>query len=239
MSEIYNNWARYYDEIYSWKDYASEAVRIDEIVQQRIRSGGHELLEVACGTGKYIEHLKDKYHITGVDINPAMLEVARAKFPEMEFHEADMLDMDLGKQFDVVACLFSSIAYVKSYENLEKSIKNFYNHLKPGGVVIIEPFLEPDKYVEGVPHATFVDKPNLKIARMNTSIREGDTAILDLHFMVADKDGVKEFAEHHEMGLFDIERVKQMMSATGLEAEYTADGLMSDRGLYIGTKPIS
>jgi ubiquinone/menaquinone biosynthesis C-methylase UbiE len=234
---MWTDLARYYDDIYSWKDYAGEATRITELIEQRCKSGDTELLDVACGTGEHIKYLQDRFHITGSDLNPAMLAVARQKFPNTTFVEADMMTMSLGKQFDVVACLFSSIGYVKTYDNLQRTLAVFHNHLKPGGVAIIEPFVEPDKYKVGMPHALTVDKPDLKISRMNVSEREGDIAIMDFYFQIATPQGVQQFRDRHELGLFDVERFKQIMAEVGFaDIAFLPDGLMKDRGLYIGNR---
>ena len=57
-----------------------------------------------------------------------------------------MISLDLNKKFDIITCLFSSIGYVKTYANLEKSITSFAKHLKIGGVVIIEPWFTAETY---------------------------------------------------------------------------------------------
>jgi ubiquinone/menaquinone biosynthesis C-methylase UbiE len=229
--------ARYYDDIYAWKDYASEATRITEVVERRCTSGGNALLDVACGTGEHIKYLQDRFIITGADLNPAMLEVARQKFPNTSFIEADMVTMNLHHQFDVVVCLFSSIGYVKTYDNLQRTLAAFYAHLKPGGVTIIEPFVKPDKYKVGMPHALTVDKPDLKISRMNVSEREEDLAIMDFYFQIATPQGVQQFRDRHELGLFEVERFKHTMTEVGFaDVEFLSDGLMKDRGLYVGNR---
>ena len=38
-----------------------------------------------------------------------------------------MIDMDLGKKFDVITCLFSSIGYVKTYSNLEQTARALFS----------------------------------------------------------------------------------------------------------------
>lgn len=46
----YTDLARYYDLIYSWKDYQKEAATIQRLIVKYKRSKGNDLLEVACGT---------------------------------------------------------------------------------------------------------------------------------------------------------------------------------------------
>ena len=54
---------------------------------------------------------------------------------------ADMTSFDLGRRFDVVTCLFSSIGYVGTAERLDQAIATMAAHLEPGGTLIVEPWL--------------------------------------------------------------------------------------------------
>jgi len=76
-----------------------------------------------------------------------------------------MVSLHLNKKFDIITCLFSSIGYVKTYANLEKSMNSFAKHLKTGGVVIIEPWFTTKTYKTGTPHLTTYEDNDLKIAR--------------------------------------------------------------------------
>src|SRR4051794_23711843 len=89
-----------YDVAYAFKDYAGEADAIRRIVEAR-RPGALTLLDVACGTGKHLEHLRAGFACEGLDVDAALLEVARARLPDLALHEGDMRDFELGRQFDV------------------------------------------------------------------------------------------------------------------------------------------
>lgn len=229
--------AKYYDLIYSWKDYKKEAGIIHRLIQKHKKTKGKEVLEVACGSGNHIQYLKGSYTVTGIDINQGILSIAKKKFPKIRFVKANMISFNLRKQFDVVLCLFSSIGYVKTYKNLEKTIACFSKHVKQGGVVIIEPFISPKNYKTGNISANIVDKPDVKIARMNQSKRKGNISILDFHFLITTKEkGVQYFRDKHELGLFEEKKVVAIMKKKGFDARYLKNGLMKDRGLYIGIK---
>jgi hypothetical protein len=93
-----------------------------------------------------------------------------------------------------------------------------------------------DEFVEGKPFATFVDEPNLKIARMNVNRRQTDVAILDFHFLVATGAGVKHFIDKHEVGLFDRQEIQHAMENSGLSTTFVESGFQKDRGLFLGVK---
>ncbi len=234
--KMYEKLAKYYDLIYAWKPYKKEADIIHGLIQKNKKTPGAELLDVACGTGNHIEFLKKYYKITGTDLNKDILEVAKKKFPKLKFQQADMISFDLKKKFDAITCLFSSIGYVKTWANLNKTIVSFNKHLKSGGVLIIEPFITKDIYHAGTIHANFVDKPDIKICRMHVSDRRKDIAIMDFHFLVATKNGMEFLHDKHELGLFDVDKFLNILKKNGFQAKFLKNGLMKNRGLYIAVK---
>jgi ubiquinone/menaquinone biosynthesis C-methylase UbiE len=227
--------AAFYDAIYSFKDYAAEARRIDELIRQYKKSQGNTLLDVACGTALHTQHLAAKYEVEGLDLDLGMLAVARRRCPEVPFYQGDMVDFTLGKTYDVVICLFSSIGYVKTPDRLNTAIANLGRHLKPGGVLIVEPWFTPEAFIGGTTHARFIDERDLKLARMNVSRVEGTISILDFHYLVATPAGVEHFTEQHELGLFTTSQYMAAFFASGLETRHDREGFM-DRGIYIGVR---
>lgn len=227
-----------YDAIYRWKDYAKESAQVVDLVEAHGRSGGKRLLDVACGTGLHLPHLREAgFDVQGVDINPDMLAAARARLPDVPFREADMVRLDLGETFDVVVCLFSSIGYVRTDENLRATIAAFARHLVPGGVALVEPWFERDVYRAGTVHAMLVDEPELKICRMNVSAVDGDLSVMDMHHLVGTPDGVEHFVERHELAMFRRAQFAEAAAAAGLAHAWEPDGLMRDRGLHVFVKP--
>jgi ubiquinone/menaquinone biosynthesis C-methylase UbiE len=230
---MYTREARYYDDILSFKDYPAEVRKLVKIIEAQLGEGRLSLLDVACGTGKHLEHLRERYECEGIDLSPQMLEVARARIPDVPLHEGDMLTFDLGRMFDVVTCLFSSVACVKSIDNLYLAIARMAAHMKPGGMLIIEPWFPPEKWQQNTIHMATVDRSDLKIARVNTSWSEGRISIFDLHFLVGTAEKTEHFVEHHEMGLFTIEEMTAGFTQAGLTVTHDPKGLIG-RGLYVG-----
>ncbi len=234
---IFNELAQYYDLIYSWKDYPKEANKIKSLIKKHKKSAGHHLLEVACGTGNHIPYLKRFFSILATDMNKAMLSIARKKLPDVTFKQMNMIEMNLDRKFDVILCLFSSIGYVKTYQNLTKTIQNFAEHLKVGGVMIIEPWLTETVYMTGLPSMTIYDGEGIKIARLCVCQKRGILSVMDMHYLIAKKNQkMKHFVERHELAMFNVDRMLSIMNKHGLQAKFLKNGLMKDRGLYIGIK---
>jgi ubiquinone/menaquinone biosynthesis C-methylase UbiE len=228
--------AQYYDKIYSFKNYQAEAERLVAICREHLRSEGTRWLDVACGTGRHLEYLRERYDVEGLDTSLELLAIACQRHPNILFHQADMMAFDLGKTFDIVTCLFSSIGYVKTLENLSRALACMARHLTPGGIMVIEPWFTPSVWRPGHTHAIYVDEPELKIARINTSFVEGRLSLFDLHYLIGTPAGVEHLVEHHELGLFTTEEMRAALTAVGLEVTHDPEGLMG-RGLFIGRRP--
>jgi SAM-dependent methyltransferase len=238
-SDEYTRFGAYYDAIYAamGKNYAQEAEQIHQCILHNKKSGGNSLLDIGCGTGGHITFLEQNYAVEGLDISPSMLKIAQQRFPNVKFHLGDMTTFALGRQFDVITCLFSAIGYVQTVSRLDKTVQNMGRHLLPGGVLIVEPWLSPEQYHSGHVFSTQVDQPELKITRMNVSERQGNLSILNFHFLVGTPQGVEYFTEQHHLGLFSSETYLDAFKKSGLDAIHDLEGI-TGRGLYIGTRPL-
>ena len=224
--------AQFYDALYHFKDYAAAAEQLHKLIQQT-SPNATTLLDVACGTGQHLHYLRAYYQVEGLDLNEKLLEMARQRCPGILLHQANMVDFNLGRSFDIVTCLFSSIGYVKSVDYLEKAIANMARHLNPGGMLFVEPWFSPENYWVGKLTANFVDQPELKIAWMYVSKLEGRTSVFDIHYLVGTPQGIDHFTEQHKMGLFAKAEYLAAFRKCGLKVRYDAKGPFG-RGMYIG-----
>lgn len=106
-------------------------------------SRGVHALDVGCGPGDVTFRLSSavgpKGHVTGLDLNAAALERARAKakklgFANTTFLERDFLEFaDDGPRFDVVTCR-RVLMYLPDQA---KATTAFFNLLKPNGILVL------------------------------------------------------------------------------------------------------
>lgn len=238
MSEsFYARSADFYDLVYAGKPYADEAAAVHARIQAHLRSGGDALLDVGCGTGSHAAHLRAHYRVTGLDLEEGLLEIARARYPDVDFHRGDMADFDLGRRFDAVVCLFSAIGYQRTEQALRRTIANFARHLRPGGVVVVEPWLTPEAFTPGHLRLDVYDTPGLKVTRIGRSEHEGELSVLVFTYTVGRPEGVETWEERHLLGLFSHAQMLDAFRAAGLEVvEHDPAGLSTGRGLYVARK---
>lgn len=235
MEQVYSKGARYYDMLYAGKDYAGEIQRLIPLLDIDPDPKSFALLDIACGTGLHIEYLKEHFRVEGLDICSELLDIARERHPDVEFHLGDMTNFTLGRQYDVITCLFSSIGYAKTLNKLDDTLRNMVEHLKPQGLLVIEPWFTPENWHPNTVHGIYIDEPRLKIARINTSFVEDGISIFDLHHLIGTPEGTEYIVEHHEMGLFETSEMTALMEAAGLSVSYSSEGL-TGRGLFICRK---
>jgi trans-aconitate methyltransferase len=237
---MYDESYNYYDLIYHWKDYKRESDKLIKIINKFDsifkQNKSHTVLDIGCGTGVHHKYLKKHFSIDGLDINKDFLNIAKKKNPECNYYERNMINFSLDKEYDIIISLFSSIGYTKTIDNLNKAMKCFFEHLNTSGILIIEPWFTPDKWIAGKLTTNVVDREDIKICRMSKSGLDKNVSIMDMNYLIGKKtENIKYFKEVHKMGLFSIDEMKQAFTENGFNVKYNAKGI-SDRGVYIGKK---
>lgn len=232
---MFRGTAHIYDLIYeaAGKDYAREAGEVDQQIR-RWNPGARSLLDVACGTGGHLRHLRDSYQVAGVDIDPSMLAEARKHLPEVDLREGDMRSLGLGRKFDVVVCLFSSIGYMASVGELDVAIGAMAGHLNPGGVLIVDGWVRPEEWIEpGTSHIEVAEADGLKVVRAGRSVRVGKHTHLEMHHLVASLERIDHIVDEHVLTLFTDEEYRAAFAAAGFQVEALSSP-MPGRDRYIG-----
>jgi SAM-dependent methyltransferase len=101
---------------------------------------GRRLLDVACGTGKsFIPMLEKGWEVTACDISPSMVEIAHAKVGDRaKLSVADMRELPVLGEFDLVFCIDDAVNYLLSVEELEQALTGMRRNLAPGGLLMFD-----------------------------------------------------------------------------------------------------
>ena len=127
MTAIYDPLAPHYDAVTG--DCATEAAFVRGLIGQRHRQAA-TLLDVACGTGGMAALLARAYQVSGLDISPGMLAVARDKLPAgTPLYLADMTRFELDARFDAVICAYQGINHLLSFSAWDSFFDRVYRHL--------------------------------------------------------------------------------------------------------------
>jgi daunosaminyl-N,N-dimethyltransferase/N-dimethyltransferase len=235
---LYGPRAELYDLIYHWKNYGTDAERLHALLSAEGIADGASVLEAACGTGSYLRQLSAWYRVSGFDLNEEVLAVARRKLPDVTLWRADMTDFTVQTPADAMLCLFSSIGYVHPEERLRKAARSFARAVRPGGVLIVEPWLTEATYRLGNMDLQTYSGPELKLCRASVAKKRDAMAVLHFHWLVLRKGApeIEHFEETHELWLCPTETLLSAFGEAGFEVRLEPDGLMPGRGLILGRR---
>lgn len=98
---------------------------------------GAKVLDVGSGPGQFSDYVHRKgFIVEGVDMSPAMLKIAREKFPETTFSEMDMRSLNFQENsFDGLLVAYSLI-HIPSAE-IASTLNEFQRVLKNGGYILV------------------------------------------------------------------------------------------------------
>ncbi len=135
--------APYYDTLMSFINYPSWVSYIETILKLN-SINDKTILDLACGTGVCLELWWEKgYTVLGLDKSMEMLEVCRRRFSELSdgtvhLINGDMRNFAFAKKFPITTCLYDSLNYLLSEEELLRCFRNVYEILAINGIFVFD-----------------------------------------------------------------------------------------------------
>lgn len=124
IAELYAN---SYSEIELYKPF------IDEFVK---RLTGKLVLDVGCGAGQFTNLLCEQgLQAKGIDFSTRLLNIAREKYPKIEFINADICEYETTDLYDGI--FTKDMLFHLPDEDIVKTLKMFRKVLKPNGKICI------------------------------------------------------------------------------------------------------
>ncbi len=122
VTELYEHAAPVYDESFDGKAEYQIPLKLKETYKEHGITGG-EILDIGCGTGKLREYLGDGFTYKGIDLSPAMIELAEKRgFEGFVGPVEDVISAFEDKSVDHITAL-ASLNFVKDWENVAKQFE--------------------------------------------------------------------------------------------------------------------
>jgi SAM-dependent methyltransferase len=223
--------AELYDLVYHFKDYRGDAGRIAKLLVDNGLQGGARVLEGACGTGAYLQFLRGVQRY-GYDLDPEMVALARRRVPDATVWQGDLAAPSIPEPMDAILLLFGAVGYVPP-ERLSALVDAHADALVDGGLMLVEPWLQPDAFLANRPHMATYETPFLKIARQCVTRREGGWSVLDFHFLVSRPDfAVEHLQTTDRLWLYTHDELVEALGRR-FTVTLTEQGFMEDKALFI------
>lgn len=196
--ELLRLYDRQYAETYDAKFLESELARSDTAHELRLLAGwltdGARWLDVACGTGFFLSRFPGIERV-GLDLSPAMLDVARRTNPGIELVEASYLlpRSEWRDAWDLVSCMWYAYGLVSSIADLEVLVANLAEWTSPQGRCFV-PLADP-QLIAGVELPTQVASPwpgEVTITGILWSYREMNGSKVHAHQIAPNIDYMRE-----------------------------------------------
>jgi len=223
------NTLRLYDDLaWLWpiwgspEDYADYCNHVTHVIREHADIPICSLLDIGCGGGKNVFNLKRNYHVTGLDLSPRMLELARQLNPECEFLHGDMRTFDLGRAFDAVL-LDDAITYMATRADLRSAFSSAWRHLNPGGVMVVNPDDTKETFLQNRTVATPAGgaRPaHVDVAFVENSFdpnTEDDYYEETMVYLIREHGELRVEVDRHILGLFAIDAWRAALAEVGFK----------------------
>ena len=129
--DTYNDFSNEYDNVTSGLVLEEEIVRFEKLLP------GKNILEIGCGPGRDAAIFSSRgFQVTGIDITPNFIKMAKSRVPAGKFFVMDVLDMKFNKgSFDGVWAV-ASLHHLKR-DDFSRAISMACSALKKGGILFL------------------------------------------------------------------------------------------------------
>lgn len=200
---------------------------INQTVESILKKYGVKtVLDLTCGTGSQVFWLaRHGYEVTGADINPNMLKIARSKAKAeksgVKLLKGDMRTIKVGS-FDAVITIFNAIGHLTK-SDFEKAMQNIRMNLKNGGLYVFD--INNLAYLMESDHITnltidwqkTIDATKVRAIQYSTIDADGILASYTTSYVQKDFDKPKIFKGAQTLQVYTAQRLKEMLRRNGFE----------------------
>jgi SAM-dependent methyltransferase len=225
MQNIYQKFAKYYDQVYdTFYDYNWECGQIEILFNELLKSPPKDILDIGCGTGTHaIELTKRGYRVTGIDFSKPMIKQARRKAQdeevEIDFQVMDMRVMEFNSKFDAAVCLFGVYDYLIEEEDVNRFFHSLKAALKKNSLFIFEFWNKEEvqngyrNWVKSKDKSKGTTLIRLAESRFNPKT---NTSTVKMEFLSFDKSKVLDsFVETHKLKSYSVSEIEEILSDNG------------------------
>lgn len=232
----YDDWVAFVDRQLTW---AFDDARQGESGPAKGRGEPIRLLDACCGTGNVSLRLARRgYRVVGVDRSADMLRVAENKARQaLEAGDVeeppawscqDVREMLLPEPVDAAVCLYDSLNYLLTPEDLAGALAATFRALRPGGFFLFDVYQRWETERE-IPATQIIQGPNWSLVWENRFDRRTRHWRTDLKGVLRVEGQRRRFRERHVERAYTLGQVKTALTGAGLHLVRAYDGFADRR----------
>lgn len=235
--EPYSHFAAIYDRVMDTVPYDDWVAFVDRLLRPECVGLARpcHVLDACCGTGNIALPLaRAGYRVTGVDRSPFMLGVAESKARRevesgaipagaLAFSRQDVRDMRLDAPVDAAICLYDSLNYMLTLEDLERALTAVAQAIRPGGLFVFDVYQRWDADRE-VPVKQIIQGAGWSLIWENTFDRRSRHWRTNLRGVVREGGRRHRFTEEHVERAYSLAQVKKALASAGMGEVRAFDG---------------
>ncbi len=216
--------AKYYDLMRQYRDYDQECRFADSIIQ-KYRPGTRKVLDICCGTGAHaLRMARLGYEVTGVDLSPDMLDIARGKAKRADL-PIDLRCIDVRKLneievYQAAYCLGYTFLYMTKYSEVMSFFETVNRTLSVGGVFLLD-FINGWSLIEEFQQDHFVyEDENTTITHHEKSSLDKKKRVkhIEFNYSITNSDGqVKNIIAREDLRIFFDDEVQMLLAQGGFD----------------------
>jgi ubiquinone/menaquinone biosynthesis C-methylase UbiE len=230
---MYGKFARIYDKVMRGVDYPTWA---DYVMNLSARFGfeSSRICDLACGTGSLALELADRgCEVTGVDGSADMLAQARVKaevagHEDIVFEQGDLRSFNLEKKFPLVTCLYDSVNYLTSEEDVQSCFRQACGHVLPGGGFIFDITTEFNIIANFADYTFAENFDDFSYIWENRYDLVNKLIVSDVTIFHKDEDRFYKVTETHRQKIYSTGRMEELAKEAGFEILGAFDGFTLD-----------
>jgi len=219
---MYNEFARFYVRG-DWPRYSARMARMLPGVLEHFGLWPRNVLDLACGEGTFaLSMAKRGLRVTGVDLSPEMLEIARGRAAKeglkVRFVQQDMRSLSLRGRFDLVTCWFDSLNYLLEMNDLAQAFAGVSRVLDKNGLFIFDVNTIRALAVEWVGEPCYVHLDSRDLFLASVPQYDPATRIASLHItgFARENEGWLRVDEVHRERGYTLKEIRQCLKRAGL-----------------------
>lgn len=222
--------------------YADEAKGFWRFLRMGAMGPVHDVLHLGSGGGHVDANLKRHVQITGVDLSPSMLRLARRLNREVEYRRGDMRSVRLGRAFDGVM-ISDAVSYMRTPRDLARAFATAFRHLRPGGAFVTYAEMARERFVQNWTETIRGRRGNVEVVfvenRYDPNPRD-TTFESTFLYLIRRRGRLTVETDRHVLGLFPTATWRQTLRGAGFLVRHAGpDPATPDDPMpwFVGRKP--